>query len=297
MDYNEKTEFIRFLCLNDSKLRTGQNNQIGVTKMKWICTSPRIGNFLVSCIAIGLAICQSGCSPTVSGSEQLRRFDRIGAIMQLQEEAAENRFEHSYRVSPGDVLEFSIPPVLYELSNNYLKWGEKAQPFLCRVTQEGHIVMPIAGTIPAAGMTTDQIEATVISAHYPKYVNKVPPVVCKVSEHRTDRMFSVVGLVREPGTFEYPPNAQYTLTDAIAMAKGAHIAADPHFATIYRQDGKGQVTSVTAKINGKNMVLASDILIQPGDVISVDRTMRTEMNLFLDKLLHFSVGTSVPVSN
>jgi hypothetical protein len=104
-----------------------------------------------------------------------------------------------------------------------------------------------------------------------------------------------MGLVNKADTFKYPSNARYTLMDALAMAGGTNIVANPKYATIYRQDGHGEVVAATFRIDQKHLAKASKVLIEPGDIVSVDRSATTEINTILDKILHFgvSLGTSL----
>ncbi len=244
----------------------------------------------------GLVLCLSGCGgPSVSSQEQIRKLDRIGAIRHLQdsEEQARSKYDSVYHVTSGDVLELTMPATLQEMSWEWTKNRIKDEPYYCRVSDDGTITLPVVGIIPVAGMTPGEVEKTIVQAHYPKYIVRPPAVVCNISEHRDERTFAVMGLVREPDSFEYPSNAHFTLTDALAMAGGTNVVANPQYATIYRQDNNGEVVSATFKIDSAHLAEASKVLIEPGDIISVDRSFNTEMNMALDKLMHFGIGATI----
>ncbi|MFA5423180.1 MAG: polysaccharide biosynthesis/export family protein [Phycisphaerae bacterium] len=241
----------------------------------------------------------SGCSqPSASSQEQVRKFDRVGAIRHLQDTQNTNvqvnsKYDCVYRVTPGDVLELSMPETMQETSWDSMRRTREEKDYYCRVSEDGTITLPVVGALQVAGMTTSQVEAVIVESHYPKYVTRPPAVVCSVDEHRDQRTFAVMGLVNKPDSFEYPPNARFTLTDAIAMAGGTNIIANPRYATIYRQNDKGEVFSATVKIDSPNLAKASKILIEPGDIVSVDRSIGTEMNMVLDRILNFGVGASI----
>ena len=49
-----------------------------------------------------------------------------------------------------------------------------------------------------------------------------------------EQSIAIVGLVNKPGNMPYPPNARYTLIEAIAFAGGLDLVADPRFVTAAR---------------------------------------------------------------
>ncbi len=267
--------------------------------MERICQSAfRVQNLVIMSSA-GLLLFLSGCGqPSVSSEEQFRKFDRVGAIRHLKDsqDQVRSKYDYVYRVTSGDVLELTMPPTLQMMSWDSAKRYTKNEPYYCRVSEDGTITLPVVGIIPVAGMTSGEVEATIIQSHYPKYVVRPPAVVCNISEHRDERTFAVIGLVKEPDSFEYPPNARLTLTDALAMAGGTNVVANPHYATIYRQEETGEVVSATFKIDSAHLAKASKVLIEPGDIISVDRSIGAELNMAVDRLLHFGIGASASVA-
>jgi protein involved in polysaccharide export with SLBB domain len=84
--------------------------------------------------------------------------------------------------------------------------------------------------------------------------------------------FSLVGLVTSPGAFEYPPEVSYNLMQALAVAGGVDIFADPRYATVFRKDASGTILPATFEIQGNGLVTASALQIKPGDVIVVGHT-------------------------
>jgi protein involved in polysaccharide export with SLBB domain len=81
-----------------------------------------------------------------------------------------------------------------------------------------------------------------------------------------------VGLVTSPGAFEYPPEVSYNLMQALAVAGGVDIFADPRYATVFRKDASGTILPATFEIQGNGLVTASALQIKPGDVIVVGHT-------------------------
>lgn len=266
--------------------------------MKLVCESIRGRRGFALLGMAGVAMFLSGCGPSVSSVEQMRKFDRVGAIRHLQDSGQDikSKYDCVYRVMPGDVLELTMPVIMQETSWESVRKPVKEEPYRCRVSEDGTITLPVVGVIPVGGMTTSEVEATVVQAHYPRYVVRPPAVVCNVGEHRDERTFAVIGLVKKADSFQYPPNARYTLMDALAMAGGPDIVANPQYATIYRQDSQGEVVAATFKINRSHLAEASRVLIEPGDIVSVDRSFGTEMNRGLDRVLNFGVNVGASVT-
>lgn len=113
-----------------------------------------------------------------------------------------------------------------------------------------------------------------------------------VVERLQPPLFTVMGLVNRPDNFPYPPDVQYTLTQAIGFGGGLNLVADPRYATIYRLKRDGSCVSATFPITGRaKQADASNISIKPGDIIAVERTPRTQTALFLDRVFRINIGT------
>ncbi len=111
-------------------------------------------------------------------------------------------------------------------------------------------------------------------------------------------VFTVIGLAKAPGAFPYPPDVEYNLMQAIGFAGGVDLMVNPKFVTVYRQDAKGNVVSATFRIDKGFMAKMYDVKIKPGDVISVDVTARTRINMLLNQMLRINFGLYVnPFNN
>jgi protein involved in polysaccharide export with SLBB domain len=242
-----------------------------------------IGRFILPTFLLSVIGCSS---PSVSSLEEVSAFERAGPA------PAEEPSSHSttYRVVTGDVLELYMPIILKDVIDSYQKQNE---PYLCRVNNSGNIPLPIIGEINVANNTLTELESAVSNAYYPQYFKEPPSIVCKVNEHIDERSFTVTGLVNNPGVFDYPTNVRYSLVDAIAFAEGVNMIADPRFAKVFRRGEDGKVIAATFKIDQKYYDEASTIVIKPGDVISVQITPRTQMNMFLSQVLHLNFGAYV----
>lgn len=116
--------------------------------------------------------------------------------------------------------------------------------------------------------------------------------------------FTILGPIRSPGTYAYPPDAKLTLSAALGQAGGVDPIADPRFVTVYRQDGKGGVVTARLQLNGDSKWQAANLFsdnavgtdaflaIKPGDLILVEEDARTRTRAFLAKSMGFQIGGS-----
>jgi protein involved in polysaccharide export with SLBB domain len=108
---------------------------------------------------------------------------------------------------------------------------------------------------------------------------------------------SVVGLVMAPGNFPCPPDARYTLIQAIAFAGGLNLIAAPRYVSLYRLNADGTIASITLQLvdprADEQLTEALALPLKPGDVVSVEHTPRTRTNVFLDRVLRISLGLYV----
>jgi protein involved in polysaccharide export with SLBB domain len=258
---------------------------------------------LLLCVCFCLCLNIAGCGPKPSSPEQVDKFEKAGLSTAGIEPTERIKFSKAspYRVIPGDILEFQMPTVLRITTSDLSEWlrpayGQKEiESYKTRVGEDGCITLPIIEKLNVAGKTLAEIEHAVIDGYYPKYVVSTPMVVCEVSKYKNEnrRIFAVMGLVRQPNTFPYPPDVQYSLLEAVAFAGGLNMVADPRYLKIYRQNADGEVVSATFGIDSKSMVQASKVIVQPGDIIYVDHTMQTRLNQFLADVLQIRVGADV----
>lgn len=117
-----------------------------------------------------------------------------------------------------------------------------------------------------------------------------------VVERLEPPLFSVIGLVNAPGNFPYPSGVRYNLLQAIGFAGGLNMAAEPRYATVYRQKADGTVVDLTYRVaGGPEAMSALNVLMKPGDIVTIEHTRRTRTKVFLDNFFRFNVGAYVPL--
>ena len=85
---------------------------------------------------------------------------------------------------------------------------------------------------------------------------------------------------------------------AVAFAGGFNQAAEPRYATVYRQKPDSTIVNATFKvIDGSKLTNASNILIKPGDIVAVEHTSRTRKNLFIKSMFRVNMGAYIPLGD
>jgi polysaccharide export outer membrane protein len=158
-----------------------------------------------------------------------------------------------YRIGAGDMLSIST-------------WKE---PDLTRpevlVRIDGRISFPLAGDIPAAGMTPTELTET-IQKGLANYVT-APVVTVTVTNPGSQRIY-VLGEVQRTG--EYPLTKNLTVLQAFALAGGfTQWAAKDEIILMRKEGGKEKIY----KINYKDIVRGRDVdtnlTLQSNDTIVV----------------------------
>ena len=138
------------------------------------------------------------------------------------------------------------------------------------------VVMPVRGlNIPFTDVALQEGDTVLVERVQPQWV-------------------SVLGLVNAPGNFPYPPESQYRLAEVLALAGGLDMVAEPRYVSVYRLRADGQVIGATFQLvdpdNQESLTQQLALKIKPGDVVSVEHTLRTRANLFFDRVFRISLG-------
>jgi polysaccharide export outer membrane protein len=122
------------------------------------------------------------------------------------------------------------------------------------VDPSGMITLPLAGIVPARGLTKDQLAAAITQKLKAGYIRE-PHVAVEIETYRP---FFILGEVTAPG--QYPFVANMTVETAVAIAGGFTPRADHHKITVSRN------------ISGTPYrgMLPPNASVRPGDTISVE---------------------------
>jgi polysaccharide export outer membrane protein len=126
-----------------------------------------------------------------------------------------------YRINPGDELEIHV-------------WGDERLQRDVLVLPDGTFDFPLVGQVNAAGRLPSDIERVITIGLQPQYKGPVPQVTVSVKK-ASGYQFSVVGKVRNPGTFT--PGRYVNALEALAISGGPSEFANLGNARLIRKVG------------------------------------------------------------
>jgi len=130
-----------------------------------------------------------------------------------------------YRINPGDELEIHV-------------WGDERLQRDVLVLPDGTFAFPLVGQVNAAGRLPSEIERVITIGLQPQYKGPVPQVTVSVKK-ASGYQFSVIGKVRNPGTFT--PGRYVNVLEALAIAGGPSEFANLGGARVIRKVGDRMV--------------------------------------------------------
>ena len=113
-------------------------------------------------------------------------------------------------------------------------------------------------------------------------------------ELREPKPVEVIGLVNDPGQYEFPVNKNLNLLSALALAGGLrNPLADSVIVRRTRGTNEEPIV-IKASIQKAKYSSSENVLLEPGDVVSVEKSAAT---VILDafRLIRFNVGSSIPL--
>ena len=163
-----------------------------------------------------------------------------------------------YRLAPNDLLDFRV-------------FQEPELDAVVRISGDGQAIFPLIGSVPIGGTSISEA-ITLIKARYKDGYLVNPQVTLTVRTY-AKKLFTILGQVQQPGSYDLPGGQKITLLQAIGMAGGYTKIADPANVTVKRlEDGGERVI----KFNAKRMARGddtTDFVIRPGDVVSVGESL------------------------
>lgn len=136
-----------------------------------------------------------------------------------------------YRIGPTDLLTVQVFQVK-DLSFEEI-----------RVDAAGNLQMPLIGSVPAAGLTPNELSAEIARRLGERYLRN-PQVTVTVKDAASQKV-TIDGAVTQPGVYEM--RGRTTLMQAVAMARGPLREADVRSVAVFRE------------VNGQRMVAVFDL--------------------------------------
>ena len=161
--------------------------------------------------------------------------------------------DNQYRLNAGDVLLVSV-------------WKEEELTREVLVRPDGGISFPLAGDVPAAGRTIDQVQSAIVT----RLEQFIPDAVVTVAVLSVNgNKLYVLGKVARPG--EYVITKDLDVMQALALAGGLTSFAAEDKVLILRRGPSGVQQAIPFRYGSvkEGRRLESNILLQSGDVIVV----------------------------
>ncbi len=160
-----------------------------------------------------------------------------------------------------------------------------------RVAREGTVEQTAHQTAGSGGPTVFHVSlAGPVDARNPGYYLADGDEV--IVRERNLEPIHVIGLVGKPNDFPYPAGQQPRVLDALAWAGGSKMRMANKIHIIRRVPGEEEPVVVNvslreAKADGK----ANNVLLAPGDIVSVEETPATLVEEVLKTIVRVSVGS------
>jgi polysaccharide export outer membrane protein len=171
------------------------------------------------------------------------------------------------------------------------------KPF--RIDSEGFINLPIVGRIRAGGLTQQELEAEIVK-RLREFIRE-PQVTVTITQFRSEPVF-FVGAFRNPGI--YPLQGRRTLVEMLTSVGGLQPNASRHIKVTRRaeygsiplpnanEDLEKKISSVEISLGSlrENVNPAEDIVLEPYDLISVERAELLYVNGEVSKIGGIELG-------
>ncbi|MCX5783034.1 MAG: polysaccharide export protein [Elusimicrobia bacterium] len=162
-----------------------------------------------------------------------------------------------YKIQPGDLLEISV-------------YQEKDMDRTVRVSGNGAVSFPLAGSLSMAGLSVPQAEE-MLAEKLSQYL--VSPQVTMLIREYGNKQVYVLGEVKKPGSLEIPAERNLTVLEAITMAGGfTEIAAQDRTKILRSENGKSRSIEIEISRITKRGDKAADIYLEPNDVVFVPQS-------------------------
>ena len=147
---------------------------------------------------------------------------------------------------------------------------------ICRVDAKGTVNLTLVGEVRVYGQSLSQAERTIEAAYKDGRYLRKPEVTITVEEY-APREVSIQGQVKNPGRFELPVEATFSVLDLVTKAGGFTDTALGTAVRVTRilPDGSTKVITldVESLIKGKGNVKTngqdSSLLLEPDDIVYV----------------------------
>jgi len=175
------------------------------------------------------------------------------------------------------------------------RYGTGGQSRAARVTPEGTVQLPAIGSVPAQGLTLDELKRE-IDERYAEIVVGIE--VTPVLTERAPRYIFVVGEVRAPGRFVL--EGPTTVMQSIALAGGWNVGANLRKIVVFRRAEDWTLIATKLSIHrplfGKASCPAGEIWLRDSDLVVVPKSSILQANDLIELIFTRGIYGVLPVS-
>ena len=188
-----------------------------------------------------------------------------------------------FTIKPGDMLQISVSAsnsdavkpfnkIQYVMNTlggsggSYTMMGDRSTVFYL-VDDGGNIDFPILGRIHIGGMTRNAVEKYIASLIYPRYLNELPSVECRIQNFRVFCIGEFNG-----GGVVHAENGRLNLIEAIAMAGDLSLQGRRDNILLIRTDPSGQRMIKRFNIQDAGIMSMPEFELQQNDILYVEPT-------------------------
>ncbi len=225
---------------------------------------------------------------------QVRATGRtVGQLTEILEEL----YKKYYRVPAITVTPLKVNTKLEDLRATVdRRAGVGGQSQLVRVTPEGTISLPAIGSVPAQGLSLEELQEE-INERYRQEIEGIE--VIPVLVRRAPRYVYVLGEVGTPGRFEL--TGPTTVLQALSMAGSWNVGANLRQIVVFRRgdDWRLMATMVDlqAALHGNQPCPAGEIWLSDSDVIIVPKSRILVADDFIDLVFTRGIYGVFPLSS
>ncbi|HJT35210.1 MAG TPA: polysaccharide biosynthesis/export family protein [Pirellulales bacterium] len=231
------------------------------------------------------------------GSITLRLLGQVRAtrrtVAQLREEV-EHLYEEYYKTPAITITPLRVNTRLEDLRATVdSRFGFGGQSRLARVTPEGTIQLPAVGSVPAQGLTLDELKRE-LDERYARFVDgmEITPVLTQ----RAARYVYVVGEVKTPGRYEL--TGPTTAMQSISLAGGWNYGGNLWNVVVFRRGDDWRLLATRLDLRGplygKRPCPADEIWLNDSDIVVVPKTGILVANNVIDLLFTHGLYGIVP---
>ena len=193
-------------------------------------------------------------------------------VQELQTQLEEQYKKYYYKIPSVTITPLRVNAKLEDLRATVdSRMGAGGQSRSTRVTEEGTVQLVAIGSVPAQGLTLDELKREV-DARYAAVVEGIE--VTPILQQRAPRLVYVVGEVNTPGRFEM--QAPTTAMQAVALAGGWRNGANLRQVVVFRRDENWQLMATRLDLRGsllgKRPCPADEIWLRDSDVVLIPKT-------------------------